>query len=304
MKDLAASHTRPNPSESVNTAVKFVDYSDPEELKHVQSLLLKLIKELRRVCDELGIQFFAYGGTAIGAIRHYGFIPWDDDADVGLLRSDYELLLREGPKLLGDEFELVNYKTNPDYPANISILALKDTLMIPDTFKHCRYHYPIRIDIFAFDNRVMDDALFRKQCRSSWVWGRLTFLRGTARPYISFNGPKEKVVLALCGLAHGLLVLFHVPQKWICQKWEENATKYDDQPSDIFIDFTDRFPEKWEMSRDELLPLHEVSFEDTTIFVPGKYDAVLTRGYGNYMELPSKEERKNHHPAVLDFGRY
>lgn len=304
MKDLAASHTRPNPSESVNTAVKFVDYSDPEELKHVQSLLLKLIKELRRVCDELGIQFFAYGGTAIGAIRHYGFIPWDDDADVGLLRSDYELLLREGPKLLGDEFELVNYKTNPDYLANISILSLKDTLMIPDTFKHCRYQYPIRIDIFAFDNRVMDDALFRKQCRSSWVWGRLTFLRGTARPYISFNGPKEKVVLALCGLAHGLLVLFHVPQKWICQKWEENATKYDDQPSDIFIDFTDRFPEKWEMSRDELLPLHEVSFEDTTIFVPDKYDAVLTRGYGNYMELPPKEERKNHHPAVLDFGRY
>lgn len=304
MKDSADNCILPKSSESVNTAVKFVDYSDPEELKHVQSLLLKLIKELRRVCDELGIQFFAYGGTAIGAIRHHGFIPWDDDVDVGLLRTDYELLLKEAPKLLGDEYELVNYKTNPDYPANISILALKDTLMVPDTFKHCHYQYPIRIDIFAFDNRVVDDNLFRKQCRSSWLWGRLTFLRGTATPYISFNGLQEKAVLSLCGLAHGLLVLFHVPQSWICRKWEENATKYNDLPSDTFVDFTDRFPEKWEMSRDELLPLLEVPFEDATIFVPNKYDVVLTRGYGNYMELPPKEDRKNHHPAVLDFGQY
>jgi lipopolysaccharide cholinephosphotransferase len=58
------------------------------------------------------------------------------------------------------------------------------------------------------------------------------------------------------------------------------------------------------MSRDELLPLLEVPFEDATIFVPNKYDVVLTRGYGNYMELPPKEDRKNHHPAVLDFGQY
>ena len=70
--------------------MKFTDYEDPEELKHVQALLLKLIKELDRVCSQLDIQFFAYGGTAIGAIRHHGFIPWDDDVDVGLLREDYE----------------------------------------------------------------------------------------------------------------------------------------------------------------------------------------------------------------------
>lgn len=284
--------------------MKFTDYEDPEELKHVQALLLKLIKELDRVCSQLDIQFFAYSGTAIGAIRHHGFIPWDDDVDVGLLREDYERFLKEAPALIGNDFEIVNSSTEPDYPANITILALKDTLCIPDTFKKCRYQYPIRIDLFAFDNRIADDKLYRKQCRASWIWGRLVFLRGTARPYISFNGPKEKIVLAFCGLGHGLLSIFHVKQQWLCSKWLQNATKYDSIPSDIYVDFTDRFPERWEMSKDELFPLRKVKFEDTQINVPNKYDAVLTREYGNYMEIPPVEERKNHHPAVLDFGRF
>lgn len=284
--------------------MKFVDYKDPEELKHVQALLLKLIKELNRVCDQLDIPFFAYGGTCIGAVRHHGFIPWDDDVDVGFLREDYERFLREAPAVIGDDFEIINSSTNPDYPTNISILALKGTLSIPDTFKDCRFRYPIRLDLFAFDNRVPDDKLFQKQCRSSWIWGRLVFLRGTARPYISFNGVKEKLVLACCALAHGLLVLFHVKQQWLCSKWLQNAMKYDDEPSDIYVDFTDRYPERWVMSKEEIFPLKKFPFEDTEISVPNNYDAVLTRGYGNYMELPPVEERKNHHPAVLDFGKF
>ena len=58
------------------------------------------------------------------------------------------------------------------------------------------------------------------------------------------------------------------------------------------------------MSKEELFPLQKVKFEDTQINVPNKYDVVLTRGYGDYMKMPPVEERKNHHPAVLDFGRF
>lgn len=284
--------------------MKFTEYEDPEELHHVQELLLMLIKELNRICDALHIQVFAYGGTAIGAVRHKGFIPWDDDADFGLLRKDYERFLSEAPALLGDQFEIVNNRINEDYPSNISILALKETYSVPDTFKKCKFQYPIRIDIFAFDNRISDEKLFRKQCRSAIIWGRLTFLRGTPRPYIAFNGLKEAIALAGCKIVHGLMILFNVSQRHICNKWEAIATKYNDAASDTVVDFSDMYPEKWQISYSELFPLKKMKFEDTSVFVPNDYDAVLKREYGNYMEIPPVEERKNHHPARLDFGSY
>lgn len=284
--------------------MKFTEYENPEELHHVQELLLMLVKELNRVCDALTIPVFAYGGTAIGAVRHGGFIPWDDDADFGLLRKDYERFLNEAPALLGDQFEIVNNRTNENYPSNISILALKGTYSVPETFEKCKYQYPIRIDLFAFDNRVNDEKLFRKQCRSAIIWGRLTFLRGTSRPYLAFNGPKETIILAGCKIVHGLMVLFNVSQRSICKKWEIAATRYNDTDSDTVLDFSDMYPEKWQISYSELFPLKKMKFEDTSVFVPNDYDTVLKREYGNYMEIPPVEKRKNHHPARLDFGNY
>lgn len=284
--------------------MKFTEYENPEELHHVQELLLMLIKELHRVCNELEIPVFAFAGTAIGAVRHGGFIPWDDDADFGLLRKDYERFLNEAPALLGDQFEIVNNRTNENYPSNISILALKGTYSVPETFEKCTYQYPIRIDLFAFDNRVNDEKLFRKQCRSAIIWGRLTFLRGTSRPYLAFNGPKETIILAGCKIVHGLMVLFNVSQRSICKKWEIAATRYNDTDSDTVLDFSDMYPEKWQISYTELFPLKRMKFEDTSVFVPNDYDTVLKREYGNYMEIPPVEERKNHHPARLDFGNY
>lgn len=284
--------------------MKFTEYENPEELHHVQELLLMLIKELYRVCNELEIPVFAFAGTAIGAVRHGGFIPWDDDADFGLLRKDYERFLNEAPALLGDQFEIVNNRTNENYPSNISILALKGTYSVPETFEKCKYQYPIRIDLFAFDNRVNDEKLFRKQCRSAIIWGRLTFLRGTSRPYLAFNGPKETIILAGCKIVHGLMVLFNVSQRSICKKWEIAATRYNDTDSDTVLDFSDMYPEKWLISHTELFPLKRMKFEDTSIFVPNDYDTVLKREYGDYMEIPPVEERKNHHPARLDFGNY
>ena len=94
----------------------FKEYENPEELVRVQELSTRILGELDRVCRKLGINYAVYGGTAIGAVRHKGFIPWDDDVDVCLERSEYERFLRDAPSELGDEFEIVNSRTRDDFP--------------------------------------------------------------------------------------------------------------------------------------------------------------------------------------------
>ena len=282
----------------------FKQYENLDDLRKVQQLSVLLVKELNRVSEILGTPYYAYGGTAIGAVRHHGFVPWDDDVDVALLRDDYERFVAEAPALLGPQFALVNNRTDPDYPANITNLVLKDTYCVPEEFAACAFQFPIRVDLFAVDHLTDDPAKRKRQARRTWWWGRLTYLRATARPYIPFNGPKEKLVLAACAVGNGMLRLLHVSQRRICRNWERAATLYNDEPSTRLTDFTDRFPEKWACTPEELFPLRKMPFEDTYIWVPNDYDAILTRGYGAYMELPPVEQRKNHYPSRLDFGPY
>ena len=94
----------------------FKEYENPEELVRVQELSTRILGELDRVCRKLGINYAVYGGTAIGAVRHRGFIPWDDDIDVMMTRADYERFLAEAPALLDERFRLDNTRTREDFP--------------------------------------------------------------------------------------------------------------------------------------------------------------------------------------------
>ena len=87
-------------------------YENPDELRKIQILSTLLMDELDRVCTELGISYQAYGGTAIGAVRHKGFIPWDDDVDISMFREDYEIFLEKAPARLRPDFCIQNGRTN------------------------------------------------------------------------------------------------------------------------------------------------------------------------------------------------
>ena len=89
------------------------------DLRKVQKLLTLILAELDRVCRRIGVSYAIYGGTAIGAIRHGGFIPWDDDIDVMMTRADYERFLAEAPALLDERFRLDNTRTREDFPLHV-----------------------------------------------------------------------------------------------------------------------------------------------------------------------------------------
>ena len=282
-----------------------VNPSDPQLLHHVHVLLRKLLSEFHRVCGQLEIPYAVYGGTAIGAVRHQGFIPWDDDVDVMMTRPDYERFLSQAPAVLGEEYRVDNTRTVQEFPFMFSKLVLKDTLLVPEFAKDSIYQVPVSLDIFPIDNIPDDPRAFRAMSRRTWLWGRLLFLQGTPRPYlIGASRVKRVLVYSATTTAYWAMRALHVTPRFLQARWEKAARRYEKSGTSRMADLSMRDPENWSLTKEELYPPREVPFEDITVLLPRDYDTLLRRGYGDYMELPPPEQRRNHKPHVVDFGPY
>lgn len=278
--------------------------ADDDLLRRTQIVLTRILEEFDRVCRELDIPYVVYGGTAIGAVRHRGFIPWDDDIDVALLRADYQRFLAEAPAVLDPRFRLDNVDTQADFPFMFTKMVLKDTLLIPEAAKDSAYRMPAFVDILPLDPLPDDPRAQRRQIARTWFWGRLLFLQGTGKPFVSFDGLLKNVVYAGTGLIHKSLNLARVSPKKLQRQWERAAREYEGTKTARFADFTMQDPRPWSASVEELYPAVDAPFEDLTVKLAGSYDALLRRGYGDYMQLPPEDQRGGHKPYRIDLGRY
>lgn len=277
---------------------------NPSDLRKLQLVSTTILAEFDRVCEKLGIPYFIYAGTAIGAVRHSGFIPWDDDIDIAMFRPDYERFLAEAPGVLKPDYFITNGRLDPDFPACNSNLSLRDTYCVPQEFAKCKFQYPIGIGIFALDRVSEDKKVLRRQLRSTWIWARLSFLRQTGSPIVLEHGWKRNIILFASHLAHGLLSLFHVSPAWIHANWENAARLAEKESGVLYADFTDRNPLAWTATKEEVFPLRQIEFENISVKMANKFDDMLHRGYGDYMQLPPEEDRKNHYPSRLEFGKF
>ncbi|MDC4232643.1 LicD family protein [Actinomyces sp. B33] len=276
----------------------------PSRLDGVQRATTRVLAELDRVCERLGIRYAVYGGTAIGAVRHRGFIPWDDDADVCLPRADYERLLDEAPALLGEAYVLVSPRHSEDYPQTFAVLGLKGSEFVSQVAKDRPYRMPIGVDLFPLDPIPDDEAAYRRQSRSTWLWGRLLFLRGTPRAATGLPGPLAPLAGGIMLAVHATMRALRISPRRLQRAWERAARRHEHSGSTLLGDFSTRDPKHWAVRVDELFPCARVPFEDITVMLPKEYDAILTRGYGDYMELPPADQRVNHEAHSVVYGPY
>ncbi|MGI5897463.1 MAG: LicD family protein [Oscillospiraceae bacterium] len=275
----------------------------PEDvLRNLQLVETDLLKEFVRICDKHDLDYFLTGGTAIGAIRHKGFIPWDDDIDVGLLRDDYEKFLEVAPSEIKEPYEVVNARTNPHFPACNSNLSKKDSLHIPEEFKNCKYQYAIGIGIFPYDNVPEDAALRKKQIRKAWFWSKLRFLRATPSPHLPIKGIGAAVAKAACAVIHYAMVVCRISNRWLYRQYEKAAMKYHNQ-TNLYTDMSDTKPEIWRVTKEDIFPVQYAEFEQIKVKIMNHNHEMLTNGFGDYMQLPPVEDRKNHYPSTLEFGK-
>lgn len=272
----------------------------PEELERLKKTEMEVLAAFIEICEKHDLPYFVNGGTAIGAVRHQGFIPWDDDMDVGMLRDDYEKFLQVAPREIEGKYELMNAEINKDCLGYTMRMCKVGTKHITD--EHSKYPttFGIRIDIFPYDNVPEDPKLRKKQLRDINLYTRMYILRIIPNPTVPFKGVMGKIMSAGCFVVHYLLKAF-VSVDYINRKYRETSLRYHNQTS-LVASLCDVEPEISIVKKDEIFPLQELKFEGMTVKAMACNHEMLTRMYGDYMEMPPEEQRYNHGAKVLDFG--
>lgn len=250
---------------------------------HKQALLV-ILREFDRVCGRLGIPYVLYAGSMLGAVRHKGFIPWDDDIDVLMLREDYERFLNEAEPLLDLEKFYLQKEFSEHWPMFFSKLRLNNTACIEKYHpKDKKVHQGIYIDIFPCDGAAGTRIGRRMQfCASKVVIAKSLYRRG----YITHSRLK-KLFIGLCRL---------LPMKPFLRCVRKGRT--DSVLVHSFFSAASKFS-KNVYPREYILQTVSAPFEDGAYPISKHYDELLRILYGDYMQLPPPEQRRVKQHAVL-----
>ncbi|MDO4731262.1 MAG: LicD family protein [Clostridia bacterium] len=275
---------------------------EKEKLKKLQNKELEILKDFIKIAEENDIKYFAIGGTAIGAMRHKGFIPWDDDIDLAISRDDYYKLEKIIINDYSDKYTLLSPRTNSNYPILEGHLQLNGTKFVDKSVQNIKCEMGIFIDFFIYDNIADDPKDRKKQIRDSRFWGKLLILRLLPFPVLPVRGFGAKILHLATAFVHLLLCVFCFSKEKLYKKATDACTRFNNIKTKNVALFRDLYIEQSMMEYDGIFPLQKVPFEDIQICVPNNNHQILTDYYGDYMKIPDKDKQKNHEPIVLDFG--
>ena len=278
------------------------DYYDNKTLKKLQKIELSILKEFDKICEKNNLDYFLVGGCAIGIVRHKGFIPWDDDIDVGMNREDYDKFLKIAEEQYSDKYSVINNDTNPKFPLMNTRWGLKGTEYKTEDLKDIPGDFGIFLDIFCFDNVPDDDKLMKKQGTKAWFYGKMLVLSGVKRPTLYYYGFKAKILHAIFFVAHYVLKIFHLTSRHFYKKANKYGTMYRNEETKRFAYMYD--PQRFTsmLDKSDIYPTRRMNFEGVSVKVPKKIEKYLSTRYGDYMKLPPEDKRHTHPPFSLKFN--
>ena len=250
------------------------------DIREIQSAILEIAKEIKRICDKNDIIYVLDGGTLLGAVRHKGFIPWDDDLDIAMTRDNYEKFLVCCKKDLNKDYFVQNNKTEVNYPFDFTKIKKNNTIYTEDCMTGLNVRDGVYVDVFPIDKTF--ERKWRKQGKALSFWRnvRWTKLRYKLQPL------KKKIVT----LPFALLSL-----GYINKKAEKIMTIYNKKSTSKVAKICHPGPKKPCEPAELYLDTIDLPFEDTVFKCPRCYETLLRNRYGNFMELPSQDERRSTH---------
>lgn len=274
---------------------------DSKTLKKVQSLELSVLKDFIKICEENGLTYFGMAGTGIGALRHGGFIPWDDDIDIVLFREDYEKALEIIKRDYSDRYTVVNGDEFSGYPLMTTRITVNNSLFIEEPLKTVKCPLGIFLDVYALDAVSKDPKKRKRQINGTWFFSKLLILKHIPFPVLPFKGVKAKILHAITWCAHCFLNVFCISHKWLYNKGKSISCKYNGCDADEYGYFFDTVKEWGLYKKEDIYPLRKEKFEDIYLNFPNNLEKSLETIYGDWKQLPPPEKRKNHFPYALKF---
>ncbi len=273
-----------------------------EDIRNLHSVLLDMYKDINEVCKKYDIHLIAAGGTALGAIRHKGFIPWDDDMDLFIFRTEFLLLSKIFEKELGNKYLLLNPGDSKGANCFLPRIMKRNTTFLGMVDESSPYPHGIYLDIniieFAPENnikylikafccnalRLISYSVYWKQYPSKSF--RFFMLNSKGKFYY-----KIRIII-------GYIFGWIKAEKWFA--WFDKYGQYKETNLITIPSGTKKYKGET-LPLSTVMPLQMVDFEDTQINVFNDYDKYLSNLYGNYMEIPNVKHREYHLCLKLSF---
>ena len=256
------------------------DYGNLE----LHAVLLEAMKDFHDFCEAHGLRYCLHGGTCLGAIRHKGFIPWDDDVDIAMPRKDYDRFLKLAPGALGERYTVLTYKTDDTMLTNVTKIRIDEPGMVwtGDTFPF--------LDIFPMSDVPNTKALQTLQNKLAIFVNNIVYAR---IGYIELNSFKSKLVFGTLSKL-GRRFWSNVLEYLVIKYFPHFRSKYVD------IVATANYCGNTGYAKDLCPKEYFTEFEladfcDARFYITKHWDAYLTKIYGDYMTPPKETDRINKH---------
>ena len=266
---------------------------DKDILRKLQLTELRILKDVVKVLEKEKLSYFLVGGTLLGAVRHKGFIPWDDDLDIGMPRKDYNRFISMGAKALGEEYFLHCHKTDSTFWLPYAKVRMNNTVFDEPSIAGIKTHKGIFIDVFPLDNAKRQTSLFQKiqayiskNLSTIIIWRKGVDVEQDKRFFVraAFHVSKIFSIKFLNNIVQGVMSLNR------------------NNDSEYFVGLASYYNYvKQTIPKNKYIPSKELEFEDGIFKVPRDYDYILRQVYGDYMKIPPIDERITHNPVELHF---
>lgn len=261
-----------------------------EQLNKLKKCERDMLEAFVTICDRHGIEYFLQGGTLLGAVRHSGFIPWDDDVDVSLPRKEYEKFIAVAKSELPPYYFLQTKDTDPEYPNNFAKIRDSRTTFIETSGKYLNINHGVYIDIFPLD--YYPDGFKAKVFE---IKKKLLTWRINTAFYLPNMSLKSKIATAFS-------CLIYPSRRKAIEKREKLFSCV--PPSSRLINNSGAWREKEIIPAEWFDKTTEMTFEGIKVKSSYKYDEWLKFVYGDYMSLPPENERVGHHfTDVVDLDK-
>ena len=262
------------------------------------AVIIDVLSVFIRICEAQGLRYFCAGGTAIGAVRHQGMIPWDDDIDVFMPRPDYDRFLALAAQSMPEGYEVLSPYATKDYPMYFAKMCNARTTLLENERIPCVFG--LYIDIFPLDGACDDvETCYREKRRFKGLMNKLEAVS-------THNSFGEYVGLLTKRREWGRFAVKTVAfccrswlRRWLLKQMDSIAYGHDYALSSRVVTYSGAYQRQEIYPKAWLETPQMFAFEGLMVNLPHDYDAYLRHFFGDYMTLPPVEQRASHHQKVF-----